>query len=183
LLLFDMPHGIREPFIPVLNNFGLPAVGVVTCLLAAVIATRPFLPRLSRGERFLTAAAGVAGVLLLWLVLSVECYGYFKARTRLPDVDVSHVLWLGQLSLSVLWAVFASVVLAIGFRIRLARLRWLAIAIYGVTVVKVLLIDMANLQQFYRILAFFILAIVLGLAAFAYQRLKPSETVRSTKES
>jgi uncharacterized membrane protein len=60
----------------------------------------------------------------------------------------------------------------IGFRYRLAALRWLAIGLFGVTVVKVFLVDMATLSQIYRILAFFALAVILGLAWLAYQRVR-----------
>lgn len=53
-----------------------------------------------------------------------------------------------------------------------ARLRWLSMTLYGVSVVKLFLVDMANVQQLYRILAFFVLAVVLGLVARTYQRFK-----------
>jgi hypothetical protein len=35
-------------------------------------------------------------------------------------------------------------------------------------------VDMANVQQLYRILAFFVLAVVLGLVARTYQRFRSS---------
>jgi len=44
--------------------------------------------------------------------------------------------------------------------------------LFGVTVVKLFVVDMANVQQIYRIVAFFILAIVLGLVARTYQRFR-----------
>lgn len=179
LLIFDLPHGTREPFVPVLNEFGLSSIGVPLCLLGAVVATRRFMSSSIRSERILFAFSGLTGVLLLWLILSIECYEYFYAMTVLPGANVERLRWLGQLSLSILWALFASAVLTIGFRIDQARLRWLAIVLYGVTVAKVLLIDIANLRQIYRILAFFILAIVLGIAARAYRELRRHEPEES----
>ena len=172
LLLFDLPPIVREPFTPIVNPFALPSIGVAACILVAVVLSRPFLAKLQSGERASVGAAGVVGVLLLWMILSVDCYGYFVSQSVLADSDTdpTHWRWLGQLSLSVLWAVYGSVVLAIGFWLRRAPQRWLALALYAVTITKVLLVDMANLDQFYRILAFLIVAIVLGLAARAYQR-------------
>jgi hypothetical protein len=45
---------------------------------------------------------------------------------------------------------------------------------------------MAGLQEFYRILAFFIVAILLGAAAWAYQRIQPqlgpSETAKESTD-
>ena len=71
-----------------------------------------------------------------------------------------------------MWTVYATALLVLGFRLNRARLRWLSMTLYGVSVVKLFLIDMANVQQLYRILAFFVLAVVLGLVARTYQRFK-----------
>jgi uncharacterized membrane protein len=62
--------------------------------------------------------------------------------------------------------------MTLGFRLQRARLRWFAMLLFGVTVCKVFIIDMANVQQIYRIVAFFVLAMVLGLVARKYQRFK-----------
>lgn len=171
LLMFDLPTYTRDPFIPLFNRFALPSLGVVACILASVISVDSFLKRMKPMERFGVAVAGVSGVLLLWLILSVECYGYFDSQTIGSD-DVSVWRWRGQLALTVLWTVYATALLVLGFQLARARLRWLAMALYGVSVVKLFLVDMANVQQLYRILAFFVLAVVLGLVARAYQRFK-----------
>ena len=60
----------------------------------------------------------------------------------------------------------------IGFWRRLEKLRWLALALYALTVGKVLLLDMAGLQEFYRILAFFVVAVLLSIAGWAYHRVQ-----------
>lgn len=175
VLLFDMPHGTREPFIPVFNQFALPAIGVAICILIAAAGTRRFLERIPQAERVFALLGALGGVALLWLILSVDCYSYFAALRQVADTDVEKLRWLGQMSLSVLWVVLASVVLTMGFRMRLAPLRWQAITLYLVTVGKVLTIDIGHLAQFYRIMAFFVVAIVLGLAARTYQRFGRSD--------
>jgi uncharacterized membrane protein len=170
LLGLDMPHHARQPFVPILNEFALPAIGVAACLLAGVAAAQRFLKQIGLAERVLVAVAGLGSVLLLWLVLTVDCYGFFDAQARVHDD--AHWRWLGQMSVSILWAVFATIVLACGFRFRRAQLRWTALGLYVVTVAKVFLVDMAGLDQIYRIVAFFVLAIFLGVAAWAYQRIR-----------
>jgi uncharacterized membrane protein len=82
--------------------------------------------------------------------------------------------WGGQLALSALWAIYASGLLALGFKLKRPHLRWIALGLYALTVGKVFFIDAKELGEFYRILAFFILAILLGAAAWAYQRLQPA---------
>ena len=171
LLMFDLPNDTREPFVPIFNLVALPSLGVAACVLAAVVLADRYLKRLRSAERWLIAVGGVTGVLLLWLVLSFECYGYFDARA-IGSEDVAVWEWRGQLALTVMWTLYATALLVLGFRLSRSRLRWLAMALYGVSVVKLFVVDMANVQQLYRILAFFVLAVVLGLVARTYQRFK-----------
>ncbi len=172
LLLVDLPSYSRLITIPVFNRNALPAIGVAACVLGSVIATRSYRDRLGTLERFFVAAAGLAGVVLLWLILSVDLLHYFDGRGRAGGTELVQWRRMGQMSLSLLWAVYATTVLVVGFRLQLARLRWLAIGFYGLTVGKVLLIDMAGLGEGYRIVAFFVLAILLGISARLYQRVR-----------
>lgn len=174
LLIFDFPFGPRTMFVPILNKFGLPSVSVAACLLLAVGLARRWRSTLRPAEQWLVAVAGLTGILLLWLVLSHECYSWFRACGDWYGADRAQWRWRGQLALSVLWAVYAAGVLACGFWMHLARLRWVAIGLFAATIIKVFLVDMSTLQQFYRILAFFVLAVVLGLVARFYQRLSPA---------
>ena len=111
------------------------------------------------------------GTSLLWLILSLECHGYFVSQSMYGG-DVELWRWRAQLALTVFWTIFAIVLMLAGFRLDRSRLRWLSMVLFGVTVIKLFVVDMANVQQIYRIVAFFILAMVLGLVARAYQRFK-----------
>ncbi len=91
--------------------------------------------------------------------------------------------WLGQVTLSALWSVYALGLLAVGFVRRVPSVRWAGLFIFAVTVGKVFLHDMAGLKEIYRILAFFILAILLGLAGWAYQRIQVDRQSRETNEN
>ena len=83
LVFVDTPHRGFELVTPILNQYAIPALGVTACLLGSVIVARRFWARLGRAEQILTALAGVLGVLLLWFVLSVDTYGYFRALADL----------------------------------------------------------------------------------------------------
>ena len=172
VLFVDLPSYSRLITIPVFNRVALPAVGVAACVLGAVIAARSYRDRLGTLQRFLVAASGLAGIVLLWFVLSVDLLHYFEARGWVGGTELVQWRRMGQMSLSLFWAVYATAVLVVGFRLQLARLRWLAIGFYGLTVGKVLLIDMAGLGEGYRIVAFLVLAILLGISARLYQRVR-----------
>lgn len=180
LVFVDTPHRGFELALPILNQYAVPALGVAACLLGSVIVARRFWTRLGRSERILTGLTGVLGVLLLWFVLSADTYGYFRA---LADAQISgeeavRMRWLGQVALSALWSVYALSVLAVGFRRHVATVRWTALFLFAMTIGKVFLHDMAGLKEIYRILAFFILAILLGLAGWAYQRIQVDRQTR-----
>jgi len=184
LVFVDTLHRSHELVTPIFNKYAIPALGVTACLLGAVTAARGFWARLGRAERILTTLAGAVGVLLLWFVLSIDTYGYFRA---VADLQVSgdeavRWRWLGQVALSALWSVYALCLLAIGFVRRAPSVRWAALFIFAVTVGKAFLHDMAGLQEIYRILAFFILAVLLGLAGWAYQRTQVDRQSRETKD-
>ena len=171
LMMFDLPLYVRDPFLPVFNRVAFPSLSVSGLILAAVWISDRYLPQLKRQERFLVGAAGIVGMVLLWLLLSLECHGYFVSTSMLGD-DVELWRWRAQLALTVFWTLFATITLLVGFRLHRARLRWLAMGLFGITVLKLFILDMSNVQQIYRIIAFFILAVVLGLVARAYQRFK-----------
>ena len=168
---FDLPFYIRDPFIPVLNREALPSLFIGGLLLAAVWKADRYLPRLSNNEHWGIGITGVCGITLVWLVLSLECHGYFVSRSFISG-DVELWRWRAQLALTVFWILFATALLLLGFRFNRSRLRWFAMGLFGVTVLKLFIVDMANVQQIYRIVAFFILAVVLGLVARGYQRFK-----------
>ena len=60
--------------------------------------------------------------------------------------------------------------MTIGFRRRQPYLRWLALALIGITIAKVFLYDIRELERAYRILSFIGLGVLLLAISFAYQR-------------
>lgn len=171
VLMFDLPLYVRDPFIPVFNSVAFPSIVVAVLILMSVWIADRFLPQLKRVESILIGLAGIVGMSLLWLLLSLECHGYFVSKSILGG-DIELWRWRAQLALTVFWTIFATIILLLGFKLHRARLRWLAMALFGVTVMKLFILDMSNVQQIYRIIAFFVLAVVLGLVARAYQRFK-----------
>jgi uncharacterized membrane protein len=114
----------------------------------------------------------LSAVVALWLVFSIETFTFFQGRAlaqRLAE-DTRHQRWLGQMALSVVWAVYAAVLAAIGFLRRSSVTRWAALALFALTIVKAMFVDIAELQQLYRIIVFFVLGILLLLVAWGYHK-------------
>jgi uncharacterized membrane protein len=172
ILFVDTPQSTRPLFTPIFNAYALPALAATACLALALVATRKRLGQLSPGERTTVGGAAISCVLLVWLVVSIDLWNYFDALA-LVSPDEHDWQRFAQMSLSAWWSVYAAIVLTLGFRAGQAWMRWTALGLFALTVLKVFLFDMAGLDQIYRIVAFFVLAILLGVATWAYQRRQP----------
>jgi uncharacterized membrane protein len=113
----------------------------------------------------LRAVAAVAAALFLLWHLSAEIL--LMPLPRLREVEAIKARNMG---LSILWTVYAFVAMGLGLWRDRAALRIGAIALFGLAVVKVLLVDLATLDAIYRILSFLVLGGVLLLASFLYTR-------------
>jgi uncharacterized membrane protein len=75
-----------------------------------------------------------------------------------------------QLGLSLLWTTYAAALMTAGVRGRSAGLRWQAIVLFGLVVVKVLVFDLSYLEGGYRVVSSVALGVVLLLVSLVYQR-------------
>jgi uncharacterized membrane protein len=113
-----------------------------------------------------TALAGAGAATLLYLAsLAVVEWA--------PGASTDALLQQGQLQLSALWAVAGVVALVIGLRLDQRAIRLAALGLLATTAGKVFLYDLAALTSVYRVASFIGLGLLLLLAAFAYQRLRP----------
>jgi|SRR5579872_2944220 len=176
-LFIDTPWNPRPLFTPVLNRYFLETAALTACLgFAAYLARRLKPPSIPLWIAMIAAV-------VLWLGSSFEVYTYCDARAheiasapqfRLTPESIAETRrqweWAAQLSLSVLWSVYAGILTAIGFRYQIRAVRVVGLALFGLTLVKVLTIDISQLQQIYRILALLVLGLVLLRVAWTYQR-------------
>ena len=99
---------------------------------------------------------------VLFLAFNVETAGYFHDAA--PRARFA--------SISVLWALFATVLMVLGFARNLSMLRRCSIALFAATILKVFLRDMAAVDTPYRILSFLVLGLMLVGASYLYHRFK-----------
>jgi uncharacterized membrane protein len=172
-LVADTPWHGRLLFTPVMNRYFLGALALVVVLAVAAHLARPV-------ERNFAIAAVLSALALLWLAISVETYTYADALVSAlpgdrPWEQVRQIRWFGQSVLSVLWSVYAAALVAAGFRWKWPVLRWSGLSLFGLTLAKVILVDMSQLEQFYRIVAFLALGLLLLGVAWGYQRITRRE--------
>jgi uncharacterized membrane protein len=108
----------------------------------------------------------IAANILAIAALSLEVWDVFG---RMPSlgIDRGHAQ---ELALSMLWLVWALGLLGAGLWKKSETIRWQALVLLGVVIVKVFLFDLSFLEKFYRIVSFLLLGLALMLISFYYQR-------------
>jgi uncharacterized membrane protein len=143
---------------------------VLAWLYGQVAGALPYLS--DRARQWLAALGSVGAALLLLWNLSVEV-----VLMPLPETGLEPAK-LRSATLSVLWAVYAFTAMAWGLWRKDTALRVGAIILFTVTVLKVLIVDLADLDALYRILSVLVLGATLLIASFLYarSRRRPGET-------
>jgi uncharacterized membrane protein len=106
----------------------------------------------------------------LWLV-SVEVDRYFEVRAAAAGAP--ELLRTKQVVLSIVWSVYALACVAAGFAMRVAGLRYFGLALFALTVGKVMLVDLNAVRTGYRILSFLGLGLLLLGTSVLYGKLSP----------
>ena len=99
---------------------------------------------------------------LLFIVLNIETAAFF--HEYLPAARFA--------ALSVLWTVFAVVLMIKGIRGNISLLRKVSFALFLITILKVFFFDMSNVSTPYRIVSFIILGLVLVGTSYLYYKFK-----------
>jgi uncharacterized membrane protein len=110
---------------------------------------------------------GIA-IVLLFALLNVETYLYFSKTIAGPE----KARWVTQMALSIVWGVYAAAILVIGFWRNARILRLSALALFGATALKLVIVDMAKVEEVYRIVSFFVLGILMIAASYLYHRVE-----------
>lgn len=113
--------------------------------------------------------------LLAIAALSAEILAFFDQRSYVAasageGVAAAAALRSGQVALSVAWAIYAVVLIAAGIRRRYAPARYLGIALFAVTLLKVMTRDIAAMDRVERMLTVLGVGVLLLMASYLYQR-------------
>lgn len=110
--------------------------------------------------------------ILLFEFITVELNDLFQLMISQDPHVKYELLNLRQLSFSTAWIIYAILLFAIGLWRKFPILRWIAIGLFGVSIFKIFLYDLAFLDTLYRIFLFIGLGVILLLISYIYQRYK-----------
>lgn len=138
--------------------------GVVAAFLA--FAYYRISPNLNSAQTAAFLGVCSIGVLLIYLTLEVNTFfGHFVPGMRAGSV-------------SILWSLFAFVWLLRGIWHNHRPLRYAGLIVFGIVVLKVFFRDLAELDQFYRIIAFIILGMIVLAGSFIYLKYRETFAVK-----
>jgi uncharacterized membrane protein len=146
------------------ETFLLGTLIVALLYLIAWLHTR-IEPRAS-AHRGGVAAALVTASAVTVLMLTAESTKYWTEQGAL----LADATFARGLTVSLVWAFYAAVLVVIGIARRYAPIRYTAIALFGLTIGKVFLVDLAGLEGIYRVVGLMIVGGVLLAVSFLYQR-------------
>lgn len=161
-----------ERFVPVFNGRFLVCAGAVAGFYLLVFLLSRCRDKLGPNGRSVIGITFIIAQFLSLALLSVEVHDFFRFRSPAHFLawEASHYGY--QLSLSVLWALYASLLTGVGIFRRIRGARILGILLLGATVLKVFLVDLSELQTFYRIISFIVLGLLLLAVSYGYNRCK-----------
>jgi uncharacterized membrane protein len=111
------------------------------------------------------ASAAVA-LLFVFSTLEVNSFLY----RFVPDLRAGGV--------TILWSVFALALIIAGMWKDVRAIRYVGLALFAVVAWKVLFFDLGRLDQFYRIIAFIILGVLVLSGSFVYLKCRPMLTAK-----
>ena len=140
-------------------------------LLVAVLFASAWLLRRTEfrepDEFVASGAVAVGAILVLWILLTGEIWLYYD-RLR-PSAQWR---FLAQMYISMMWAVYATVLMVVGFWRRVRPLRYVALGIFVLLLAKIFLVDTRELDTAYRIAGFLVTGLALVGVSYLYQYLK-----------
>ena len=163
--------------LPVLNwlayTYLIPAAAL---LIAAYLLRDLEIPRRRDWEALLyqhgkPAAAifcSLAAIFVIFFWINLTIFDFYSSG---PSIEVSFDRMAARdLTLSLAWALYALLLLGIGFKRDTGGLRWLSLSFLVLTIGKVFLHDLGELEDLYRVASLVGLALSLILVSLAYQR-------------
>jgi len=152
-------------FTPLLNSRTATGGFIVALLYGAAALHDRYRGALGVTARRTAAAFVAAANVLTVALLTADIYSFWEVRGEQFGASFAR-----EVSISVTWAAYGMGLIALGFNRRSAVLRYLALGLLGITVVKVFAVDLLALDGIYRIIGFIVLGLVLLAASFLYHR-------------
>ncbi|MFN8009263.1 MAG: DUF2339 domain-containing protein [Terriglobia bacterium] len=110
------------------------------------------------------------GLILFFLTMEISRYFKGEAEDVLGSHERRRVFSRMQLAISALWGVYSILLVSIGILARFRSIRVMAIVLFALTILKVFLSDLQQMEKLYRIVASIGLGLLLLGVSMMYQK-------------
>lgn len=115
---------------------------------------------------------GSASIIMLFIYSSLELNTFLGEF--IPGLRAGGI--------TILWTVFALSMILVGIRRNAKLTRYLGLALFGVVAWKVFFVDLASLDQIYRIVAFILMGVLVLAGSFVYLRYRDTFAIEEDNE-
>jgi uncharacterized membrane protein len=147
---------------------------IVLAFVAALFAAGWLLSRERQEDQYtrhFAAAFALAGIFVLWILLTEEIYLYWSCRDRFVG-RIPNWEFKSHTYISVMWAVYGAALMTVGFWQKNRILRFISLGLFALLLLKVFVWDTRTVKSVYRIAAFFATGVTLVGVSYLYQFLK-----------
>jgi uncharacterized membrane protein len=116
-------------------------------------------------EQVIAVALHVTASVFTMLWMSAEISDYWNRRRDESTARLSE-----ELMRSLSWGAYGSALVVVGMWRSLVSIRWIGIAVIGLTVLKVFFVDLSELGGIYRVVGFLVVGVLLVAVSYLYQR-------------
>lgn len=193
LIFFDSGAGDIAQFIPLFNKRFFTYLVVAAVAGAITYASVLWRDRTRPAEHEISMIAGLILSALILTACTLDISSFFNYKIYRENIltnqgqlqaEIPYTIYGGvpantalqsfinqrNAAISVFWTIYAIIMISIGMSWHKAGIRWAALALFGLTALKVFLIDLANLPTPYRIISFMVLGVLLLAASYLYFR-------------
>ena len=158
-----------EDFQAILNHRMLAfASGIFAFYVAAYIARIHYASLMNWEKQKLLPGLLLTANALSLLIISLEMITFIDAN--IADFSGSTANHIKSLGLSLLWAIYASILIIIGIIRKVRLIRLAGLILLAIPIIKLFIFDSFALEQGYRVVAFISLGLLLICGGFLYQR-------------
>ncbi|AHM58059.1 membrane protein-like protein (plasmid) [Peptoclostridium acidaminophilum DSM 3953] len=175
--LLDIPFVITgDEALPLLNKA---AVAYIFAIVALSAVLRLYHDEIRSGKtifgwgRFILSLQILLNILVIML-LTNEINAYFSYKAvEMADYQAQNAMRnRAGLVISMVWGLYAAVLVAVGFWKHIGNLRRFGLGFMGIVILKVFFVDLSSLTTANRIMSFFGLGVILLAVSWIYNRYK-----------
>lgn len=142
-------------------QFGVGALLAIALVGSVRLLTEDTLEGFANASTPIAVSLGVIAVIGLWL-------GSLEIDRGFADDAMAR-----QAGWSVYWSLYGVMLVAVGFSFKSAVARYAGLALLGITLIKVLLIDLSILKQIWRVVSFIVSGLLMLGTSVLYAKLSP----------